>query len=181
VPQANNGKINVYEWERNGTGSCTFANGCIYLLNNGSTPTQSYLVDASANGNDVFLMTSGQLLSADKNEYNDIYDARVGVAEAAVPTQCTGTGCQGTPATPPVFATPASSTYNGVGNFPPPAKPVSKPKPKPKKKTQKCVSSKKTKGKGKKAARQAKAKQVRCNAKKAAKNARRGKSERGGR
>jgi hypothetical protein len=181
VPQANNGKINVYEWERDGTGSCAFANGCIYLLNNGSTPTQSFLIDASANGNDVFLMTSGQLLSADKNEYNDIYDARVGVAEAAVPTQCTGTGCQGTPATPPVFATPASSTYNGVGNFPPPAKPVSKPKPKPKKKTQKCVSSKKKKGKGKKAGRQAKAKQVRCNAKKAVKSARRGKSERGGR
>jgi hypothetical protein len=180
VPQANDGRINVYEWEQDGTGSCSFANGCIYLLTDGSSTTQSFLIDASANGDDVFMMTRAQLTSADKNEYNDIYDARVGVPEAAVPTQCTGTGCQGAPASAPVFATPASTTYNGVGNLDQPAGPVGKPKPKAKRKARKCVSGKK-RTRGKKAGRQAKAKRVRCNAKKAVRNARHGKSGRSGR
>ena len=34
---------------------------------------------------------------------------------------CTGSGCQGVPAAPPIFATPASVTFAGVGNFVPPA------------------------------------------------------------
>ncbi|HEY2719472.1 MAG TPA: hypothetical protein VGI52_07560, partial [Solirubrobacteraceae bacterium] len=184
LPQAQNGKLNVYEWERDGTGSCTDASGCIYLLSSGSSPYSSYFVDASASGNDVFLFTSSQLVPADQNEYNDIYDARVGVVEASAPTQCTGTGCQGVAASPPVFATPASTTFAGVGNYAPPAAPVAKPKPK--KKTSKCTVKKPKKGskkkpKAKQSAKQAKAKPAPCKAKKAAKRARPGKKARGGR
>ena len=187
LPRAQNGKDNVYEWERDGTGSCTEATGCIYLLSTGSSPYPSYLIDASASGNDVFLMTRSQLVPADQNEYNDIYDAHVGAVEAPAEPQCTGTGCQGAAAMPPVFATPASTTYNGVGNFAPPTT-VAKPKPKPKKKTSKCTTKKtKKNGKGKKSqakrsAKQAKAKAkpVSCKAKKAAKRARRATNNRKG-
>jgi hypothetical protein len=40
-----------------------------------------------------------------------------GVRPIATPV-CSGTGCQGVPAPSPVFATPASVTFEGVGNFP---------------------------------------------------------------
>ena len=133
-------------------------------------------------------MTRSQLVTADKNEYNDIYDAHVGAVVAPAPPQCTGTGCQGTAAMPPVFATPASTTYNGVGNFSPPPTPVAKPKPKPKKKTPKCTTkkdkknSKSKKPQAKGSAKRAKAKPVSCKAKKAAKHVRRGVSNgKGGR
>jgi hypothetical protein len=180
VPQAQNGKLNVYEWERDGSGSCKFENGCIYLLSTGASSTPSYFIDASTNGNDVFLMTRSQLVPADQNEYIDVYDAHVGAVEAPAAPQCTGTGCQGLQAAPPVFATPASVTYAGVGNFPPVAKPVVKPAVKPKKKPL-CVAKGKGKAKGKRSARNTRAKPVSCKVKKAAKRAHNSKSERGGR
>jgi hypothetical protein len=179
LPQAQNGRLNVYEWERDGSGSCTQVNGCIYLLSSGSSPYPSYLIDASASGDDVFLMTRSQLVPADKNEYNDIYDAHVGTIEAPAAPQCTGTGCQGAAAMPPVFATPASVTFNGVGNLAPAPSPVAKPKPT--KKPSSCAKKKAKKPKAKRSARQAKAKPVLCKAKKPAKRARRGTNGKGGR
>jgi Fibronectin type III domain len=182
VPQAQNGRMNVYEWEREGSGSCGYAEGCIYLLSSGTSPYPSYFVDASANGNDVFLVTRSEFVAADQNEYNDVYDARVGATEAPVPTQCTGTGCQGVAAAPPVFATPSSVTYNGVGNFATPSTPMVKPKAKPKskKKPSSCKSTQKG-GSKKSKAKRAKSKQVLCKARKAATRARQGKNDRGGR
>jgi hypothetical protein len=178
VPKAQNGVLNVYEWERDGSGSCEFANGCIYLLSTGSSSTPSYFLDASANGNDVFLITRSQLVPTDGNEYTDVYDARVGAVEAPAAPQCTGTGCQGVQAAAPVFATPASVTYAGVGNFASAVTPVARPPVKAKKKP-KCVAKKKKgKVKGKKSA---KGKPVACKGKRTAKRARSGKSERGGR
>ena len=121
LPQANNQKLNVYEWERDGSGSCNEQSGCVYLLSTGSSPTSSYFIDASADGNDVFLVTRSELVEKDKNEYNDVYDVRVGAVEPAASPHCTGAGCQGVPAAPPIFATPSSVTFNGVGNVTPPA------------------------------------------------------------
>jgi hypothetical protein len=182
VPQAQNGRLNLYEWERDGSGSCGEVNGCVYLLSSGTSSGASYFIDASANGDDVFMMTRSALVEADGNEYNDIYDIRVGATTPPAPPQCTGTGCQGVAASPPVFATPSSVTYDGVGNFAPPSKPVvKKSKPKPKKKAPGCTkSSKKTKQKSKGAAK-SKAKPGLCKAKKAAKRVRRAVNERGGR
>jgi hypothetical protein len=184
VPQAQSNKMNVYEWERDGSGSCTDENGCIYILSTGSSASPSYLLDASANGNDVFLMTRSQLVPADKNEYFDVYDAHVGATEPPASSQCTGTGCQGVAASPPVFATPSSTTYNGVGNFAPPSTPAAKPKPKPKKKTPSCTkkqSKGKKKSKAKRSAKHAKPKPVLCKAKKATKRVRRHANGRSGR
>ncbi len=118
VPQDTNGTTDVYEWERDGAGSCRFSDGCIYLLSSGTSRSPSFLLDASASGSDVFFITAAQLVGRDENDVYDVYDARVGVTSPSSPPACTGTGCQGVPASPPVFATPASATYAGPGNFP---------------------------------------------------------------
>ena len=132
VPQDTNKRTDVYEWERDGSGSCRESGGCIYLLSDGTAVEGSYLIGASASGNDVFITTRSKLVPEDENENIDVYDVRVGAAHPPATPECTGSGCQGVPSTPPVFATPPSVTYNGVGNLEPgnvpsPAKPKSKP------------------------------------------------------
>jgi hypothetical protein len=124
VSQDKNGVGDVYEWERDGTGSCAEMEGCIYLISGATAGEGAYLIDASASGNDVFFTTRAKLLLEDENENIDVYDAHVGAVAPPASPQCTGTGCQGIPSAPPVFSTPSSVTYNGVGNFPPP---ISKP------------------------------------------------------
>lgn len=124
VPQDTNGKLDVYEWEEDGTGSCAQVEGCVYLLTGGTAPSESTLLDASATGSDVFVITRVQLLSQDEDENYDLYDARVDGVLAPTPPACSGTGCQGSPEPPPVFATPASVTFGGVGNFEAPAPPL---------------------------------------------------------
>ncbi len=120
VPQDTNDRQDVYEWEREGEGSCTQPNGCVYLLSGGVSESASWLEGMSANGSDVFIDTRAKLRPEDQNENFDLYDARVDGVEPVLPPSCTGTGCQGLPAPPPTFATPPSVTFEGVGNFPPP-------------------------------------------------------------
>jgi hypothetical protein len=122
VSRATDGKLNVYEWEREGTGSCGEGDGadggCIYLLSGGTSSEPSWLLGASANGSDAFVISKANLTSDADDELYKLFDARVGGVEPLAPPACTGTGCQGVPGAPPVFATPASVTYAGVGNFP---------------------------------------------------------------
>jgi hypothetical protein len=132
VAQDVNGRTDVYEWERDGEGSCGLSGGCIYLLSGGLSQGGSYFLDASADGSDVFFMTRQKLVERDQNELYDVYDARIGAKVQPTPPECTGSGCQGVPEAPPVFATPSSVTFAGVGNFSASAKPVAKPKAKSK-------------------------------------------------
>jgi hypothetical protein len=118
-PQDTNGLQDVYEWERAGAGTCLSNSGCIYLLSGGTSNDGSYFVDASADGNDVFLATRGELVPPGPNGNVGLYDARVDGLRALSPPACTGTGCQGVPPAPPTFATPSSATFNGLGNYPP--------------------------------------------------------------
>jgi hypothetical protein len=117
VSQDTNNKTDVYEWERDGSGSCTQSPGCIYLLSDGTSPEGSFLIGGSTSGDDVFFTTRGKLAPEDENENIDVYDARVDAFNPPAAPQCTGTGCQGEASLPPVFATPPSNTYNGVGNL----------------------------------------------------------------
>ncbi len=119
VAQDTNGQRDVYEWERQGSGSCGESSGCVYLLSGGTSTAASALVDASESGGDVFIITRAQLVGADQNGVDDLYDARVDGAQPLAPPACSGTGCQGVPGAPPIFATPSSVTFSGVGNFPP--------------------------------------------------------------
>jgi hypothetical protein len=140
APQDTNGVVDVYEWEADGAGSCTRSQGCIYLLSAGSSPESSWLLDISESGDDVFIATRSQLTLEDQNESIDAYDVRANAPVPPAQPQCIGTGCQGVASSPPVFATPSSVTYNGVGNFAAPAKATGKakkPKAKPKQKKHK--------------------------------------------
>jgi hypothetical protein len=67
----------------------------------------------------------------DTDQEVDLYDAHEDGGFTYPPElACTGTGCQGVPAPTPIFATPATQTFNGEGNFETPAasKLVVKPK-----------------------------------------------------
>ena len=165
VPQDINGSPDVYEWEREGAGSCPagHAGGCIYLLSGGQSHEYSFLVDASASGNDVFFVSRADLVKSDETDYDVLYDARVGGVEP-VAAGCTGTGCQGIPPAPPIFATPASVTFNGTGNYPslaPEAKKVTKKTVKCRKgkvrKHNECVKKPKTKSRARKSSRDGRA------------------------
>lgn len=135
-PRDTNGVQDVYEWEREGTGSCSpqtparLDGGCISLLSSGSGTDWSWLIDTGAGGQDAFMVTRAQLVPEDQNEKMDLYDVRVRGGFRKAELACTGTGCQGVPPAQPIFATPSSVTFEGVGNFEP-ARPISaKPKPK---------------------------------------------------
>ena len=148
VAQDVNGRNDVYEWERDGSGVCHLSNGCVYLLSGGVSKGASYLLDASSDGSDVFFMTREKLVEQDQNELYDVYDARIGAVVPPTPSACTGSGCQGVPEAPPVFATPSSVTFAGVGNFPAPVKPAANTKKNVKKKSKRKLEKKKG-GKGK--------------------------------
>jgi hypothetical protein len=167
VPQDTNGLADVYEWEQQGAGDCQSGGGCIYLLSGGKSPDNSYLVDASVRGDDVFIVTRAQLTPLDVNENFDIYDVRVNAVQQSAAAVCADVFCEDPGAAAPgvpVFGSPASSTFSGAGNLalPPPVKPAVKPKHKPVSCKQgsvrrggKCVK-KKTKTKTKRARRSAK-------------------------
>jgi hypothetical protein len=109
VPGASPGRTHVYEWHE----------GVIALLSPAHDPHGSYFLGTSADGANVFIGTHAQLVAQDTDNAGDLYDVRLGggLGEVAAPT-CTGTGCQGVPPAPPIFATPSSTTFEGLGNFP---------------------------------------------------------------
>ena len=119
----------VYEWEATGAGSCKEAtpsysplnDGCIYLISTGKSPFPSFFADASASGNDVFFFTRQGLVGQDKDQLQDVYDARVG---SGLPAQnpvtiepCPSTeACHGPASSPPAQSSPATPAFVGPGN-----------------------------------------------------------------
>jgi hypothetical protein len=119
VAQDVNRLLDVYEWERDGTGSCREAQGCIFILSGGGDPESSYLIGVGASGDDAFIISRADLVAQDQTDDDEVFDARVGGVQPSTESACSGTGCQGVPPAPPVFATPSSATFAGVGNFAP--------------------------------------------------------------
>ena len=137
--------LDAYEWEAQGTGSCQAPNadgGCVYLLSSGKSTDASYFADASAGGEDAFVVTRSPLVPQDQDQLYDVYDARVGgglAGQNAVPSvPCENEGCRGPVKQPPTFASPGTASFSGP------------PNPKPKKAKKKARHHKgKGKGKGK--------------------------------
>ncbi len=78
VPQASNGKEDVYEYEPAGVGSCESpSGGCVALISSGSSGEESAFLEATRSGDDVFFLTAAQLLRQDTDTAFDVYDARV--------------------------------------------------------------------------------------------------------
>jgi hypothetical protein len=106
----------VYEWE----------NGVVYLISGGKSPRDSYYLDSSENGDDVFFATAEGLVPGDTDGGYDVYDARVpqpGDNPPAAAVPCEGAVCQGPPRVATPLTPPASATFSGLGNQPaePPA------------------------------------------------------------
>jgi hypothetical protein len=127
VTRDTNGVQDVYEWEAEGAPSCPdkipprLDGGCVFLLSEAEGNDFSYLVDASANGSDVFITHRGPLGGVGpRDDKTHLYDVRVNGGFPETSLACTGTGCQGVPPAPPSFASPPSVTFSGIGNFPPP-------------------------------------------------------------
>ncbi len=124
VPQATNGARDVYEWE----------NGHVYLVSSGTNDENSYVLDSSASGGDVFFETSAGLVPGDTDGSADVYDARVprpGDRPPSSAVPCEGDVCQGPPSVPVQLGAPSSATFSGLGNVPP--VPAASPKASPKK------------------------------------------------
>jgi hypothetical protein len=127
-PLVKSGEVNVYEWERAGTGSCTptsptfgeASGGCLFLLDSGlpanAGAKPAAFADASASGDDVFLQTATSLVSQDKDSVEDVYDVRVGggLTEPQPTTVCEGEACQGLAPGIPTFGTPGSASFSGA-------------------------------------------------------------------
>ena len=138
VPDADNGTLDVYEWEERGVGGCGLARGCVRLISSPNDSSPSYFLGYSpyylpgggkVEGGNVFFGTHAQLVPQDTNTVGNIYDARICEAQSPClgpPTpltvQCEGGACQ-TPPAAPQDTTPSSMTFKGPGNTPssPPA------------------------------------------------------------
>jgi hypothetical protein len=139
VPQDVNGQMDVYEWEREGAGSCpaSRSEGCLFLISSGTSTEPSLFAGASATGADVFFFTRQPLVGQDSDELVDLYDARVGGGLAtqnpsASVTPCLGEACRPAQTPAPALGVPVSQVFSGSGNLAPPveSKPATKPKSK---------------------------------------------------
>jgi len=133
APQDTNGKLDVYEWEADGAGSCRRSGGCIYLISSGTSSDNSFFADASSNGEDVFFFTRSQLVAQDTDNLIDLYDAHVdGGFPAQIPTSaCQGEACKSPPVSLPASLSLLTLASGLSGNLmSPSARATGKPKPK---------------------------------------------------
>jgi len=114
VPEDTNGKVDAYEYD--------VQTHTVHLLSTGKDSSDSFFLDASANGNDAYIITRQQLLGWDTDNAYDVYDARVGggFPEPATPPQeCAGDACQGLATGLPNLPALGSPTFRGAGNATP--------------------------------------------------------------
>jgi hypothetical protein len=97
----NSGAPDVYEWEANSSGSCSRPEGCVSLISSGRSAGGANVIDASADGSDVFFTTDASLVGTDPGSI-DLYDARVGggFPEQTPDIDCEGDACTPLPETP---------------------------------------------------------------------------------
>jgi len=115
VPEDSNGKWDAYEYDT--------ATGTVHLISSGKDPADSYFLDASPDGRNVFFATREQLLGWDVDQNYDLYDARVGggLPEPVPATPpCSGETCRGAPAGAPGSGVPGTQLFDGAGNATPP-------------------------------------------------------------
>lgn len=113
LPEDTNSARDVYEYNS--------ADGSVRLLSSGHNANDSWFMDASVDGRDVFIASHARLTATDPDELWDIYDARVdgGFPEPAGQPACEGSTCQGRPGAAPMFASPSSALLSGSGNLTP--------------------------------------------------------------
>jgi hypothetical protein len=127
VLRDSDGRKDVYEWEEEGAGNCEprnpnlFPTGiCLSLISSGSSPFDSSLLSASADGTDVLFFTHDSLASGEdlNGPLTKIYDARTegGFFKVPPPALCAASDeCHGpgtTAGAPPPIRTVAGAPGN---------------------------------------------------------------------
>ena len=116
LPADINGKRDVYQW----------SNGRLSLITSGRDGENSFYMDNSPSGNDVFIGTANDLVGVDNDGVDDTYDVRVGGGFLErVFNPCAGEGCRSAPSGRPTPVTSATTAFSGAGNRP------GDPKPRP--------------------------------------------------
>jgi hypothetical protein len=102
VVQDTNSHPDVYEWEAPGAGTCSRPSGCVDLISSGRGTGGASFLDATADGSDIFFITSESLVRSDPRGSVDAYDARVngGFVDPPEPIPCLGDSCQSLPGEP---------------------------------------------------------------------------------
>ena len=110
LPQDINNVRDVYMWKE----------GRLYLLTSGKGDEDSFYLDTSSSGNDVFIATGNVLLAKDTDGVPDVYDVRVqgGFLEEK-PVFCESEACRGAVSSPPGSSTAATASFVGAGNSKP--------------------------------------------------------------
>jgi hypothetical protein len=111
VPEDTNGAVDVYEHD--------VSSGAVHLISSGTDPANSYFMDASADGHDVFFVTAARLAGWDDDQGYDLYDARVdgGFPDPPVHTApCEGESCFGATSATPAATAPGSDSVVAPGN-----------------------------------------------------------------
>jgi hypothetical protein len=112
VPQDTNGKRDVYEYDA--------TSGRVSLISSGRSPSDSFFVEATPSGSDVYFTTRDQLVGIDRDQHTDLYDARVDggtAAQSPAPqVSCSGVACHGTGSTAPSAPVLATVSFSGSGN-----------------------------------------------------------------
>jgi Tol biopolymer transport system component len=114
VPEDSNGKWDAYEYD--------VPSGTVHLISSGKDPADSYFLDASPNGHDVFFATRERLVGWDTDQNYDLYDARIsgGLPEPTpVPPPCAGETCRAPANTAPTATSGASTQFKGTGDTTP--------------------------------------------------------------
>jgi hypothetical protein len=102
----------VYEWH----------DGRLSLITPGTASADTGLIGVSAAGNDVFFYTRQPLVGWDRDNFIDVYDARVdgGFPEPpAQPAECEGEACREQGSGTPANTGAGTAVFQGPGNPPP--------------------------------------------------------------
>lgn len=111
VPEDTNGRPDAYEYDAE--------TGTVHLLSSGRSNALSYFIDASPDGDDVFIVTRDQLVGWDVDNAYDLYDARVGGGFPEPPVaapNCAGEACLPGAGAPPAASSVGSNAYRGAGD-----------------------------------------------------------------
>lgn len=110
-PEDTNGRPDAYEYDA--------MSGSVHLLSSGRSTAPSYFIDATASGDDAFIVTRERLVGWDVDSSYDLYDVRVGGGfpePAPPPSSCAGEACRGQISPPPSAGAFAQPELRGAGN-----------------------------------------------------------------